>query len=85
METCTFICAPCARKSELKSDSEGCFLTYTLNMSDPNGPSTSGTQQVVSVTELLATITEVVKEVLVQLRAGEKSKDEVTLSNAKGR
>lgn len=54
-------------------------------MSDPNGPSTSGTQQVVPVTELRATITEVVKEVLTELRAGKKSSDEVTPSSAKGR
>ena len=50
-------------------------------MPDPNGPSTSGTQQVVPVTELQATITEVVKEVLIELRAGKKSNDEVTSSN----
>ena len=54
-------------------------------MSDPNGPSTSGTQQVVPVTELRATIMEVVKEVLMELRAGKKSSDEVTSSSVKGR
>ena len=54
-------------------------------MSDPNGPSTSGTQQVVPITELRATITEVVKEVLTELKARKKSSDEVTPSSAKGR
>ena len=61
------------------------FLTYNLNISDPNGLSTSGTQQVVPVTELRATITEVVREVLMKLMDGKKSNDEVTPSNAKGR
>ena len=32
-------------------------VSNLLNMSDPNGPSTSGTQQVVPVTELQVTIT----------------------------
>ena len=54
-------------------------------MSDPNGPSTLGTQQVVPVTKLRATITEVVKEVPMELRAGKKSSNEVTPSSAKGR
>ena len=54
-------------------------------MTDPNGSSTSGTQQVVPVTELQATIAEVVKEVLTDLKAGNKSNDEETPSNTKGR
>lgn len=56
-----------------------------MSESDPKGPSTSGTQQVVPVTELQAMITEVVKEVLMGLRSGNKNSDEVTPSNAKGR
>ena len=48
-------------------------------------PAHPGTQQVVPVTELRATITEVVKEVLTELRAGKNSSDEVTPYSAKGR
>ena len=48
----------------------------------PKGTSTLGTQQVVPVTELWEMITEVVKEVLTGLRAGNRNSDE---SNTRGR
>ena len=54
-------------------------------MSDANGFSTSSTQKVVPMTKLQVTITEVVKQVLTELKARRKSNNKVTPSNAKGR
>ena len=48
-------------------------------------PSTSGYPASSFCHQTMATITEVVKEVLTGLRAGNKNNDEVTLSNLKGR
>ena len=61
------------------------FAYIHLEVTDPNRSSTSSTQQVVPVTELRTIIAEVVKEVLTDLRAGNKSNDEETPSNTKGR
>ena len=49
-------------------------------MSDCNGPNTLDTQQAVPITKLQETVTEVVKEVLTELRAGKKGNNKVTPS-----
>ena len=62
METYTLVSVPCA--------SEVSYLyTYSvnLNMVNPEGPGTSGNQQVISVTKLQTTIIEMIKEVLAKL------------------